>query len=160
MVEMNYHFPFFRIGKHFVNDTGNYFYGPASFGALAFPVVWGCFLLRTKTYKSKYEMAVYCGVLMTVVISLIDYCVAGVAQRYISDILPTLCLAGCYGYIKLEMRVCCSKDEHRVDYSPAMIIACIITITIACCFVLNNYRNFVMRYSPETYLYYLNLFGV
>jgi len=152
-------FPFFTLGDGFINHTGNWFYGVANAGAFTMPVTWGLLWLAALPEKRRRgKLAAYlCAVLVTVPLSLAGYCVAGVAQRYVCDILPTLCLVGALTLTEIAGRDAAEGRGHTAALAAALMSA---TALIGCCLAFGNYRNFISQYRPEAYLYLHNLFSL
>ena len=152
-------FPWFTLGSAGVNHTGNWFYGVANAGAFTMPVTWGLlgiWLLPDRHRRGK--QAIYLtAVGVTVLLALLGYAAAGVAQRYVCDILPTLCLAG-----MLVMADVTGQDVQagRGHSAALMLGLCGLTCLIACCLMFSNYRGFISLYAPEKYLTLYQLFTI
>ena len=152
-------FPFISPGTAYVNHTGNWFYHATSAGALTMPATWGVlglFALPDKSRRGKTPIYL-CAAAVTLPLALVDYCVAGVAHRYVCDILPTLCLAGV-----LIMTEVSGQDaaQGRGRASAAACALCAATLVIALCLSFSNYRNFISQYNPQGYLRLFQLFTV
>ena len=152
-------FPFVSPGSAYINHTGNWFYHVINAGALTMPVAWGALLLFFLPDKRRRgKLAVYlCAVLTTLPLALIDYCVAGVAHRYVCDLLPTLCLAGTLTLAELSGR---DAAQGRGRASAVACALCCMTLFIALGLAFSNYRNFISQYNPEGFLKLYNLFTV
>ena len=152
-------FPFFTLAEAGANRTGNWFYGVANAGALTMPVTWGLlwiFALPEKARRGKLATMIT-AVAVTVPIALAGYCLAGVAQRYVCDILPTLCLAGMLCLTEPAARDAQQGRGHTTALACTLLAA---TCLIACSLVFSNYRGFVSEYCPEKYLELYNLFSI
>ncbi|MBQ9196844.1 MAG: hypothetical protein IJ157_06330 [Clostridia bacterium] len=152
-------FPFISPGSAFVNHTGNWFYHVVNAGALTMPVTWGVPLLAALPDKRRRgRMGVFlCAAMITVPLALLDYCVAGVAHRYVCDLLPTLCLAGMLALSELSGR---DAAQGRGRASAISCALCAATLFIALCLAFSNYRNFISQYNPGGYLALYRLFTV
>ena len=152
-------FPWFTPGGGPVNHTGNWFYAVANAGALTMPVTWGLALLFALPEKRRRgKMAVYlCAVLACIPLALINYGVAGVAHRYVCDLLPTLCLAGMLTMTELSGR---DAAEGRGRAAAVSALLCVFTLMIALSLAFGNYRNFISRYNPAGYLRLWELFSI
>ena len=152
-------FPFLAPGAAYVNHTGNWFYHVVNAGALTMPLTWALpflFALPDKGRRGKLAVCL-CAVLVTVPLALVDYCVAGVAQRYVCDLLPSLCLAGMLVCAELSGR---DAAQARGRSSAVAGMLCIATICIALCLVFANYRSFISQYNPAAYLELYQLFTI
>lgn len=152
-------FPFLAPDGGYINHTGNWFYGVVNAGALTMPVTWGLLLLPALPDKRRRgKLAVYlCAALITVPLALADYCVAGVAQRYVCDLLPSLTLIGMLALAEHSGR---SAQAGRGTASAVAAGLCAATLVVALCLAFGNYRNFISQYNPEAYLKLFELFSV
>ena len=150
-------FPYITLGTGFVNRTGNWFYGIANAGALTLPLVWGALLIFSLPEKrSRGKLPIYlCALLSTPLIALLDFDIAGVAQRYVCDLLPTLCLLGMLTLTELSSR---DVQEGRGRSSALTSLLCAATCLIALCLVFSNYRNFISQYNPAAYISLYRIF--
>ena len=150
-------FPYITTATAYINRSGNWFYGVANAGALTMPVTWGCLLIFCLPEKKRRgQLAVYLtAVLCTLPLAAFGYALAGVAQRYVCDILPSLCLAGGMVTLTLSSRDISQNQGHTAVSGSAL---CVCTCLIALALVFSNYRNFVMQYSPDKYLQLYSLF--
>ncbi len=150
-------FPYITTAAAYINRSGNWFYGVANAGALTMPVTWGLLLICCLPEKKRRgQMAVYLtAALFTLPLALSGYAIAGVAQRYVCDIQPTLCLAGGMVLLALSSRDIQENRGHTAVIHSAL---CVCTCLIALALVFSNYRNFVMQYAPDRYLQLYTLF--
>ncbi|MBQ7518779.1 MAG: hypothetical protein IJU12_00525 [Clostridia bacterium] len=150
-------FPFVTLCQSFVNHSGNWFYAVANAGAFTVPITWGLclvFALPDKTRRGK--LAVYLtAACVTLPLALISYAVAGVAHRYVCDILPTLCLAGGLTGCELASR---DAREGRGAASLLLCLLCACTFLVALGLTFSNYRDFISQYAPGKYLALYRLF--
>ena len=152
-------FPWVTLGESFVNHTGNWFYGVGNAGALTLPVTWGLALLPALPEKGRRgKLAVYlCAVGITLPLAVMSFAVAGAAQRYVCDLLPSLCLAGMLALTELGSR---DAGEGRARTSAAACALFALTVIIACSLAFGNYRNFISQYAPDKYLALYRLFTI
>ena len=150
-------FPFVTLHQSFVNHSGNWFYAVANAGAFTVPVTWGlCLLFALPDKHRRGKLAAYLtAVLVTVPLALISYAVAGVAHRYVCDILPTLCLAGGLTGCELSSR---DAREGRGAASAVLGLLCGLTVLVALGLAFSNYRDFISQYAPGKYLDLYRLF--
>lgn len=150
-------FPYLTVAENFVNRSGNYFYGVCNAGAFTMPLTLCIFLLPMLGEKNRRgKMACYvCSIVMTVVIAVSGYIVAGVAQRYVCDILPVLCLVG--ALCALEVTAAEIADR-RGALQGILSAVCVMTIAVGLAMTFSNYRCFISEYSPDKYLHLYNLF--
>lgn len=156
-LEMVPEFPYLTVADNFVNRTGNFFYGVCNAGAFTMPLTLGIFLLpmvKNKRYRGKIACYVS-SILMTVVIAVSGFIVAGVAQRYVCDILPVLCLVG--ALCLLDVTAYEIEEKHATLQGFAA-VACVLTIVVGLAMTFSNYRCFISEYSPDKYLHLYNLF--
>ena len=92
---------------------------------------------------------------MTVFVALSGYCIAGVALRYVCDILPALCLVGA---MVLTEAVSPDAIEGRGHTSGIAALLVCLTVIVALAFAFSNYRNYISLYAPAKYLQLFNLF--
>jgi len=150
-------FPYLTVGSHYVNRTGNYFYGVMNAGAFTVPLTLCCFLLPfvpEKRYRCKM-LTYVCALAVCVIIAVSSFSVAGVAQRYVCDILPVLCLVG--AAVMLDV----TAIETQEKRGALVFIAggvCAATICVALCLTFSNYRCFISQYAPDQYLRLYHLF--
>ncbi|MBQ9956640.1 MAG: hypothetical protein IJO99_03640 [Ruminococcus sp.] len=98
-------FPFIEEQYFMLNNYGAYKYiGPTS-GAFMFPfILLGVFTLPLSLRKKRRQLGggvtvlqrnafILCGVMGAVFLAIVDYSMAGVQQRYVTDIMPPLILA-------------------------------------------------------------------
>ena len=158
-LQLSPEFPFVSPGSAYVNHSGNWFYHVVNAGALTMPVTWGVLMLfALPDKKRRGRLAILlCAVLATLPLALVDYSVAGVAHRYVCDILPTLCLAGMLILAELSGR---DAAQGRGRASAVASMLCAATLFIALCLAFGNYRNFISQYNPEGYLTLYHLFSV
>ncbi|MBQ4552981.1 MAG: hypothetical protein IJA59_08525 [Clostridia bacterium] len=158
-LQMTPQFPYLTVADHFVNRTGNFFYGVCNAGAFTMPLTLGIFLLpmvKNKRYRGK--LACYgCSVMMTVVIAVSGFIVAGVAQRYVCDILPVLCLIGALCLLDVTAL---EIEDKRAALQSIAAIACVLTLAVGLAMTFSNYRCFISEYSPDKYLHLFNLFTI
>lgn len=150
-------FPYLTVAENFVNRTGNFFYGVCNAGAFTMPLALGIFLMPLLKNKCKGGK-IFCygaGVAMTVVIAVSGYLVAGVAQRYVCDILPVLCLIGALCVLEVTAA---EIQEKRAVLQGLMSVACVATIVVGLAMTFSNYRCFISEYSPDKYLHLFHLF--
>ena len=151
-------FPWVQSTNSFTNHSGNFFYGPLNTGAMIMPISWGICLITKGLSDSdkdrKMNAIIYSALLMTVAVALMDYCIAGVAQRYSCDIQPALCLAGALLIMKNA-----GKDfrDGKLLVVRVCWLLCIVTYIIAFCLIFSNYRQFIYKYSPDKYLFFVNM---
>lgn len=150
-------FPYLTVADSFVNRTGNFFYGVCNAGAFTMPLALCIFLLPlVREKKARGKMACYVtSVLMTVVIAVSGFFVAGVAQRYVCDIMPVLCLVGALCALDVTA---VEIEEKRGVMQSFVSIACVLTIIVGLAMTFSNYRCFISQYSPDKYLKLFNLF--
>lgn len=150
-------FPYLTVADNFVNRTGNFFYGVCNAGAFTMPLTLCIFLLpRVREKKLHGKMACYVtSILMTVVIAVSGFFVAGVAQRYVCDILPVLCLVG--ALCALDVTAVEIK-ESRGTLQSVVSVVCVLTIIVGLAMTFSNYRCFISQYSPDKYLHLFELF--
>ena len=153
-VQLTIDFPYIESTSHYVNHSGNYFYAPASMGAFSIPIATVSLLVFFNKHNIAKNHILKGAVLSTTIISAIEYATAGVSERYISDILPTLCLVGAIAICSI-----CSTNDLE-ENKLVVIVEIIFWFTFAFAFfsIFSNYRKFVMKYNPDIYLYYLKLF--
>ncbi len=150
-------FPYLTVAEQFVNRTGNYFYGVCNAGAFTMPLALCVFLLPLIKEKRR-NGKVFCyglSLLMTVIIAVSGYLVAGVAQRYVCDILPVLCLIGALCALDVTAA---EAGESRAALQGIMAAACIATIAVGLAMIFSNYRCFISEYAPDKYLHLFRLF--
>ena len=152
-------FPFVSPDAAFVNTTGNWFYHTVNAGALTMPVTWGLLLIFALPEKAKRgKLAVYlCAVLITLPVALADFDIAGVAHRYVCDLLPTLCLAGMLILAELSGR---DAAQGRGRACALSCLLCALTLLIALALAFSNYRNFISQYNPEGYVRLVETFSI
>lgn len=150
-------FPYLTAGTHYVNRTGNYFYGVMNAGAFTVPITLFCLLLPfVPDKRRRCKMLTHVTALsVCVVIAVSSFAVAGVAQRYVCDILPVLCLIG--SVVMLDLTACEAQDKRGVLFCIAG-SACGLTILVSLCLVFSNYRSFISQYAPDKYLHLYHLF--
>lgn len=150
-------FPYLTVADNFVNRTGNFFYGVCNAGAFTMPLTLGIFLMPlVREKKTRGKMACYVtSVLMTVVIAVSGFFVAGVAQRYVCDILPVLCLVGALCALDVTA---VEIEEKRGVMQSFVALACVMTIIVGLAMTFSNYRCFISQYSPDKYLTLFHLF--
>ena len=150
-------FPFVTLHQSFVNHSGNWFYAVANAGALSVPVTWGlCLLFALPDKARRGKLFVYLtAACVTLPLALISYAVAGVAHRYVCDILPTLCLVGGLTACDLGSR---DAREGRGAASAALGLLCACTLLVALGLSFSNYRDFISQYAPGKYLALYRLF--
>lgn len=150
-------FPYLTVADNFVNRTGNFLYGVCNAGAFTMPLTLSIFLwpfVREKKRHAKW--ACYgTSILMTIVIAVSGFFVAGVAQRYVCDILPPLCLVG--ALCILDVTAAETAEKRGVVQSLSS-VACVMTIIVGLAMTFSNYRCFISQYSPDKYLELFNLF--
>ena len=150
-------FPYINPGSGFINRSGNWLYTVVNAGALTVPVTWGLFLIFALPEKARHgKLSVYlCTTVMTVFVALSGYCIAGVALRYVCDILPALCLVGA---MVLTEAVSPDAIEGRGHTSGIAALLVCLTVIVALAFAFSNYRNYISLYAPAKYLQLFNLF--
>lgn len=150
-------FPYLTVADNFVNRTGNFFYGVCNAGAFTMPLALCIFLLPlVPEKKRRCKMACYVtSILMTVVIAVSGFFVAGVAQRYVCDIMPVLCLVGALCALDVTA---VEIAEKRGVMQSFVSIACVMTLVVGLAMTFSNYRCFISQYSPDKYLELFNLF--
>ena len=150
-------FPFVTLHQGFVNHSGNWFYAVANAGALSMPVTWGlCLVFALPEKRRRGKLAVYLtAACVTVPLALISYAVAGVAHRYVCDILPSLCLVGGLTACELGSR---DARDGRGAASAVLCVLCACTCLAALGLNLSNYRDFISQYAPGNYLALYRLF--
>lgn len=150
-------FPFVALHESFVNHSGNWFYAVANAGALTVPVTWGLALLFAlpDRHRRGKTAVLLTAVATTLPLAVLSYAVAGVAHRYVCDLLPTLCLAG----------MLCAADrsgrdaaENRGASSLVFSLLCCLTFAVALGLTFSNYRDFISQYSPQRYWALYRLF--
>lgn len=156
-LEMVPEFPYLTVADHFVNRTGNFFYGVCNAGAFTMPLTLCIFLLPLVKEKRRGGK-IFCyglSIAMTVVIAVSGFIVAGVAQRYVCDILPVLCLVGALCALDVTA---VEIGEKRAALQSMASVACAATIVVGLAMTFSNYRCFISEYSPDKYLHLFNLF--
>lgn len=150
-------FPFAAAGEGAVNHTGNWLYAVGGAGALTMPVTWGlaCYPFLPEKGRRGRGAVLLTAAAVTVPLACMSFAVAGAAQRYVCDILPSLSLAGA-----LLLAACADRGAREGRGAPAAGAAalCALTVLIACCLAFSNYRNFISQYAPERYLELYRLF--
>ncbi|MBR5230749.1 MAG: hypothetical protein IKW00_00690 [Clostridia bacterium] len=152
-------FPYLTVADNFVNRTGNYFYGVCNAGAFTMPLTLCIFFLPFISEKRR-RGKIFCygaSVAMTVVIAVSGFIVAGVAQRYVCDILPALCLVGALAALDVTAK---ETAEKRGMLQGIVSVVCAATFAVALAMVFSNYRCFISEYSPDKYLHLFELFTI
>lgn len=146
-------FPWFMSRTNYINHSGNYFYGVVNSGVLSCPLTWGMIFAPASKVKRKWFL--YIVFISTIGISIIEYSVAGVAQRYVSDILLSLCLIAFVILISLF-----GERNREGIINIIVIVLSYLTICVEICLVFNNYRMFISFYNPDKYIYFVRLFSL
>ena len=150
-------FPYINPGSGFINRSGNWLYAVANAGALTVPVTWGLLFVFALPEKARHgKLAVYlCTAVMTVFVALSSYCVAGVALRYVCDILPALCLIGALVLTEIASPDAIEERGHTTGITAFLVC---LTVAVALAFAFSNYRNYIGMYAPAKYLQLFSLF--
>ncbi len=146
-------FPFVELQNFSLRNYGKYQYQAEVCGALAFPMLAvGTLLLFTIRRrgmpfltKSTRRVRMACLLLcfaVPVVLAWMDFCIGGVNQRYIIDILPLLTLGAV-----LVMQHTADPERHGLRYAVAAIS---LPVTMAMMFLLLlSSMHSLVRHAPE-----------
>ena len=121
------------------------------------PITWGMvLLLGNKRFDRKNKISFAFLMLSVFGVCLIDFCVAGVAERYVCDVLGTLALIG--GLSILRFLSESSENNGGMPLAKPVLFVCICTYICAICLTFSNYRNFILAYCPDKYIDIVNTF--
>ena len=140
------HLPFLNYNSAGVNN-GNVIFTDGVFG-----VFWHPFLLilltarmRIKNNSNLKKLKVYTFLflIITIMLLVIDTCLAGVIQRYLSDVLPALTiLALVYWLLFIKES---KNEEVREDRIKIYKIVCVVSIIVMSLFMYNCMSGFILN---------------
>lgn len=168
-------FPWLRlIRDNYTNHTGNYHMVnmAGNAGAFAVPLVWGnlLFVFREKQDAQERPLRpLFLASLGTVTAcALVSYCLGGVSERYVCDLLPALCLTGVLCLLRVLCSVCTvweaedspAREGRGVLVRRVFLFVCVLTLVTGFSRAYANEVNAVALYAPQRYLSLVDLFSI
>lgn len=125
-------FPFFEQQLIHFNNYSSYMYSDFSIPVFSLPMIAMGFIMLPLCFRKKNTHCAYgttvlqrnsfyiCALCMAVFITWEDFCLGGVIQRYIIDIMPLMTLVAVPALLRVNVR----PDKRRYLYSVSLICIC------------------------------------
>lgn len=150
------YFPFLKTSHFELINYGRYVYVGDSLGVLIFPSIASSYLLLTsvlrRNKKNYVKFYTYlCMALCTVITAVVNYCVAGVIIRYISEILLIMSVLSVPLLLEANEAldgITQLRGRHRTAFATIFIISFILGLIILLSFDIGTLRNSLPGLTP------------
>ena len=154
-------FPYINYGWTTVISDGSYVYHQIQIGILAMPINYMIFttpfaVKRTNIPFYKRAMLL-CGIIGSVLVLYMDYCLGGIHLRYVCDASFLIALLS----ILLTLYVLEKLEQRQLFFMrKVLIIVMLMSLFTGYLLIFTNERNYIRAYSTDFYLQVQNLFTI